>query len=63
MAEKNSNGKPDWINLPQYRTYAKELWDRPVPKCPRCSATPDKIPMEVGMSYVVCGRCGKMFNR
>ncbi len=43
--------------------YARELHDRPVPCCPRCGASPRRTPMVVGMSYVVCGRCHKVFER
>ena len=54
----------DWTSLPQYRTYAKELHDRPVPCCPRCGANPRRgFRMLVGMNYVVCCTCQKMFNR
>ncbi len=53
----------DWTKLPQYNTYATELHDRPVPNCPRCGASPRRVKMVVGMAYVGCGNCGKMFNR
>ncbi len=46
------------------RHYARELHDRPVPCCPRCGANPRReARMVVGMSYVVCGRCQKIYNR
>jgi hypothetical protein len=57
------NGK-DWTSLPQYQNYARELHDRPIPCCPRCAANPRRgDPMVVGMAYVACGTCQKLFNR